>query len=133
METSFAPPYRLAWSRTPEGVVVLRYYEGGAGDRDQRDIVPSWVGGGSREPDAPTVRLLLDLRAVPADAPGSAMLRFVQGLPDFVRRLPQRRAYLVADEAQRGLAGLIQAHSSPLQFEAAHFTSWHEALDWLRP
>lgn len=132
METSFAPPYRLAWSRTPEGVVVLRYYEGAAEDRDQRQAVPSWVGGGSREPDAPILRLMLDLRAVPGDAPGNAMLRFVQGLPDFVRRLPQRRAYLYADEAQRGMAGMIQAHSEPLQFEAGYFTSWNEALDWVR-
>ncbi len=134
MDTLHSPSYRLAWARTPEGVVVLRYHESGDDSAGPADVLASWAAGGApRDPGSPVLRLLFDLRAVPRDAPGSTVLRFVQGLPDLVRRLPQRRAYLVAGEQQRGLASLIQAHSDPLRFEAGVFTAWREALDWLEP
>lgn len=132
MDSLHRPPYRLSWARTPEGVVVLRYHESGEGSEGPRDVLASWATGGTpRDRGAPTLQLLLDLRGVPTDAPGATVLRFIQGLPDLVRRLPQRRAYLVSGDQQRGIAGLIQAHSDPLHFEAGVFTGWREALDWL--
>lgn len=132
MDTMHPPPYRLSWARTPEGVVVLRYHETGERSDGPRDVLASWATGAApRDPGAHLLRLLLDLREVPEHAPGATVLRFIQGLPDLVRRLPQRRAYLVEGDQQRGIAGLIQAHSDLLRFEAGVFTTWREALDWL--
>lgn len=129
MDAPTATNFQLAWSRTPDGVVVLRYLEDWVSGCDLSDLLlPAWARGAPPR----AVPLLLDLRALPEGPPAPVLQRFVGGLPDLVRRLPQRRAYLVRDDAQEGLARMIQSRAEPLQFEAACFTGWDEALDWLR-
>lgn len=129
MHSHTASHFQLAWTRTADGVVVLRYLEDWVSERDLSDLL---LPASARGAPPRAVPLLMDLRALPGAVPAPVLQRFVGGLPDLVRRLPQRRAYLVRDDAQEGLARMIQARTEPLQFEAACFTGWDEALDWLR-
>jgi hypothetical protein len=132
MDTLTTTPYRLMSSRTPDGVIVLRYHEEWPSEHDHAEFLAPWAGAPPHEPGSDTLRLLVDLRGVADRTSGTALLRFVRGMPDLVRRLPQRRAYLVSDPAQQGLAKLIQVHAGPHRIEAGYFTTWNGALDWLR-
>jgi hypothetical protein len=121
--------FRLVWTRTADGVVVLRYHEDWAIAGDPTELLWS---GAAAEPVQGPLTLLLDLRNVPCHVSMRALGDFMRGLPELMHRLPQRRAYLVGDTAQVGLARMIQSRAEPLHFETECFVEWDAAMDWLQ-
>lgn len=125
MRSSAATPAPFSWTRTRDGVVVLRFHPDWPVEGDAERMLPS----GRIVGDIP---VLFDLREARDDEAAHTLARFVAAIPSFTRRVPQRRAYVARRGQQRIMARMLQFDAEPLRFEAAVFTEWDDALDWLR-
>jgi hypothetical protein len=129
MDICIAAPSSIHWSHTPDGILVLRYSRFWP---SAVDFARVWDEVEARSTFNEDVPLLVDLRQVRGDESAGTVRRFVAGLPALARRIPQRRAYLVARPVQYGLARMIQSHAAPLRLESRIFERWDDAVDWLR-
>ena len=125
MERAANGPDPFSWTRTRDGVIVLRFHPDWPVDGNPESLLR----GGLLEDELP---VLFDLREAKGDESRRTVARFLAALPSYARRAPQRRAYLVRRAQQREIARLLQFAARPLHFEASCFPLWDDALDWLR-